>query len=252
MNIEFFPSGPGVLVEEEQRILFLADIHMGIEHELQKYGFHIRTRGQDRIRRICDLVTEAQPDLMVILGDIKHRIPGTSYQEFFELGSLFSAIRKIIPFIVTPGNHDPGIEEFLKPEEMRKKEGSLIGSIGILHGHTIPDPDLQGHLILCGHHHPVVSLTDQVGVALKSPCFILGEIDEHIFTQDPDEEGRTRLLMVPSCNELTGYGIEKTFRSPFSPLSRSLHIESAEILLPDGTYAGDLHSHLAYEKDTPA
>jgi len=83
MNIEFFPSGPGVLVEEEQRILFLADIHMGIEHELQKYGFHIRTRGQDRIRRICDLITEAQPDLMVILGDIKHRIPGTSYQELF-------------------------------------------------------------------------------------------------------------------------------------------------------------------------
>ena len=49
MNIEFFPAGPGVLVEEEQRILFLADIHMGIEHELQKYGFHIRSRGQNEL-----------------------------------------------------------------------------------------------------------------------------------------------------------------------------------------------------------
>jgi len=56
--------------------------------------------------------------------------------------------------------------------------------------------------------------------------------------------------MVPSCNELTGYGIEKTFRSPFSPLSRSLIIETAEILLPDGTYAGELTSHLAYDQLT--
>ncbi len=249
MNIEFFPAGPGVLVEEEQRILFLADIHMGIEHELQKYGFHIRSRGQERITRICDLITEAGPDLLIILGDVKHRVPGTSYQEFFELQHLFSALRKMIPFIITPGNHDPGIEEFLKPDEIRKKEGSLIGSLGILHGHTYPDPDLTGHLLLCGHHHPVVSLPDQVGVALKSPCYVLGEIDSHIFSNEHNESS-TRVLMVPSCNELTGYGIEKTFRSPFSPLSRSLIIETAEILLPDGTYAGELTSHLAYDQLT--
>lgn len=247
MNIDFFPSGPAVQIEEEKRILFIADIHMGIEYELQKHGFFIRTRGQDRITRICDLVKEADPDILVILGDVKHRIPGTSYQEFYELGNLFSALRKIIPFCVTPGNHDPGIEEFLKPEEMRKKEGSIIDQVGILHGHTIPDEELQGKLIFCGHHHPTVTLRDQVGVALRSPCFILGEVDSHIFPEEMDNE-TTRLLMIPSCNEMTGYGIEKTFHSPFSPLSRSLIIETAEVLLPDGTYAGSLHSHLHYDE----
>ncbi|HOJ96754.1 MAG TPA: metallophosphoesterase [Methanospirillum sp.] len=251
MNIDLYPAGPGVLVEEEQRILFLADIHMGIEHELQKYGFHIRSRGQERITRICDLITEASPDLLIMLGDIKHRVPGTSYQEFFELQHLFSSLRKRIPFIITPGNHDPGIEEFLKPDEIRKKEGSLIGSLGILHGHTHPDMDLMGHLLLCGHHHPVVSLPDQVGVALKTPCYVLGELDSHMFS-DTYDGSSTRVLMVPSCNELTGYGIEKTFRSPFSPLSRSLIIETAEILLPDGTYAGELTSYLAYDQHISA
>ncbi len=252
MNIDFFPSGPAVMIHEEQTILFLADIHMGIEYEMRNFGFHIRSRGQARIERICDLVQQADPDLVVILGDVKHRISGTSYQEFFELGTLFSSLRKHAPFLVTPGNHDPGIEAFLKPEELRAKEGTLVDSIGILHGHTIPDPRLQGHLVLCGHHHPVVSLPDQVGVALKSPCYILGELNSDIFQDEGDDEVSTRVLMVPSCNEMTGYGIEKTFRSPFSPISRSLIIETAEILLPDGTYAGDLLTHLAYDEHAPA
>ncbi|NLW76022.1 metallophosphoesterase [Methanospirillum purgamenti] len=250
MNIDFFPDGPAVQIEEESRILFFADIHMGIEHELQKHGFHFRTKGKERITRICNLIKEAEPDLVVILGDVKHRIPGTSFQEFYELQDLFLAIRKISPFCVTPGNHDPGIEEFLKPEEIRNKEGSLIDQVGALHGHMVPDPAIQGRLILCGHHHPIVSLSDQVGVALRTPCFILGELDPHIFSEENNEDEISRILMVPSCNELTGYGIEKTFRSPFSPLSRSLVIESAEILLPDGTYAGDLLSHL--QNDTKA
>jgi hypothetical protein len=56
--------------------------------------------------------------------------------------------------------------------------------------------------------------------------------------------------MVPSCNELTGYGIEKTFRSPFSPPFTVTDYETAEILLPDGTYAGELTSHLAYDQLT--
>ncbi|NLV26378.1 MAG: metallophosphoesterase [Methanomicrobiales archaeon] len=246
MNIDFFPNGPAVQIEEEMRILFIADIHMGIEHELKKFGFHFKTRGPERIERILSLVKESSPDILVILGDVKHRVPGTSYQEFFELKNLFSALREITPFCVTPGNHDPGIERFLKSNEIRKKEGSIIGNVGIMHGHTIPDENLQGNLILCGHHHPTVALKDQVGVALQSSCFVLGEVDPHIFPEVKEYE-TTRLLMVPSLNELTGYGIEKTFRSPFSPLSRSLILESAEVLLPDGTYAGDLLSHLQHD-----
>lgn len=251
MNIQFFPSGPAVQIEEEKRVLFIADIHMGIEHELQKHGFHFKSRGKERITRLCNLVKDTDPDILVILGDVKHRIPGTSFQEFYELGNLFSTLRKIVPFCITPGNHDPGIEEFLKPEELKKKDGSVIDQVGILHGHTIPDEILQGKLILCGHHHPTVTLHDQVGVALRSSCFVLGEVDPHIFPEETVDQ-TTRLLMVPSCNELTGYGIEKTFRSPFSPLSRSLIVETAEVLLPDGTYAGDLLSHLHYDEITSA
>ena len=249
MEIEFFESGPGVIIENERRTLYIADIHMGIESELQARGIHLRTRGKERILRILDLIKESEPDHLVILGDVKHRVPGTSWQEFRELPFLFSSLRQVTPFSVSPGNHDPGIEEFLKPAELLRKEGSVMDGIGVMHGHTKPDMDLMGRLILCGHHHPVVSLPDQVGIALKSPCYVLGEVDTDLFqTQEEDKQPTTRVLMVPSWNELTGYGIERTFRSPFSPLSRSMIIETAECLLPDGTYAGDLKGLIHYDE----
>ena len=73
---------------------------------------------------------------------------GISWQEFKEIPELFSNIRKKSNLLVTPGNHDPGIEEFLRPEEILPKEGSLLEDIGVLHGHTRPDP------ILAGQSHP--------------------------------------------------------------------------------------------------
>ncbi len=54
--------------------------------------------------------------------------------------------------------------------------------------------------------------------------------------------------MVPAFNEFSGYGIEKIFRAPFSPLSRAVVIETAECLLSDGTYAGDLLSLIRHER----
>ena len=149
---------------------------------------------------------------------------------------------------MTPGNHDPGIEEFLRPDEILPKEGSILDGNGVLHGHTRPDPSLAGHLILVGHHHPVASLSDEVGIALRSPCYVLAELRESVFESPIPEAEKTRVLMVPAFNEFSGYGIEKTFRSPFSPISGAVVTETAECLLSDGTYGGDLLSLIRHEQ----
>jgi len=246
MEIEYHASGPALVLDDKQRILVAADLHMGIESDLRLHGIHLQSRGADRISRLIDLVQEVSPDMILLLGDIKHRVPGTSWQEFRELPALFSELRRHAVLRVTPGNHDPGIEEFLKPSELLPTEGSLIDGIGFLHGHTRPDPILAGHLILAGHHHPVVSLFDEVGVALRSPCYVLGEIAGDIF-ETPADGTKTRVLLVPAFNEFSGYGIEKTFKSPFSPLSRAMIQETAECFLSDGTYGGDLLSVIRHE-----
>ncbi len=246
MEIEYHPSGPALLIDTRHRILVAADLHMGIESDLRLHGIHLQSRGAERIARLLHLVQEVSPDIILLLGDIKHRVPGTSWQEFRELPLLFSEMRQHALLRVTPGNHDPGIEEFLRPSELLPREGALIDGIGFLHGHTKPDPILAGHLILAGHHHPVVSLFDEVGVALRSPCYVLGEVAGDIF-DTPEQDTKTRVLLVPAFNEFSGYGIEKTFKSPFSPLSRAMILETAECFLSDGTYGGDLLSVIRHE-----
>jgi uncharacterized protein len=248
MDIEYLASGPALQITGEKRIFIVADIHMGIESDLRLHGIHLQSRGKERIARLTNLVRDAAPDIILLLGDIKHRVPGTSWQEFYELPALFSDLRRCAAIRVTPGNHDPGIEEFLRPDELLPKEGSILDGIGVLHGHTRPDPCLSGHLILAGHHHPVASLSDEVGVALRSPCYVLAELHDELFGLPEPPKAKSRILMVPSFNEFSGYGIEKTFRAPFSPLSRAVVTGTAECLLADGTYAGDLLSLIRHEQ----
>lgn len=248
MEIEYFPAGPALQITNEQRVLMIADLHMGIESDLRFHGIHLQSRGEERITRLISLVKDASPDIILLLGDVKHRVPGTSWQEFRELPSLFQSLRRVAPIRITPGNHDPGIEEFLHPEEVLPREGTLFDGFGVLHGHTRPDPSLRGHLIIAGHHHPVASLSDEVGIALRTPCYVLAELSDDLFASPGADEEHTRLLMVPAFNEFSGYGIEKTFRSPFSPLSRAVCIKTAECLLADGTYGGDLPSLIRHDK----
>lgn len=248
MEIEYLDSGPGLLITDTRRMMVIADIHMGIESDLREHGIHLQSRGKERVERVINLVKETSPDVLLLLGDIKHRILGVSWQEFLEIPRLFSDLRKITSILVTPGNHDPGIEEFLHPEELLPKEGSLIDDIGVLHGHTKPDPSLAGHLIIAGHHHPVVSLYNEVGIALRSPCYILAELKDTVFESEIAEKNATRVLLVPAFNELSGYEIRKTFKSPFSPLSRAIVTQTAECLLSDGTYCGDLLSLMQYDQ----
>lgn len=247
MEIEYHSAGPALQITGEQRILVTADLHMGIETDLRRHGIHLRSRGEDRIARLLALVRDVSPDILLMLGDIKHRVPGTSWQEFRELPPLFSRLRTLTSIRVTPGNHDPGIEEFLRPGELLPRDGSVLDEFGCMHGHTRPDSSLAGHLILAGHHHPVVALSDRVGVALRSPCYILGELRDDLFGPPPPDERTSRILLVPAFNEFSGYSIEKTFRSPFSPLSRAVVQETAECLLSDGTYGGDLMSLINHD-----
>jgi len=77
MEIDYFPSGPAFQITGEQRILVIADLHMGIESDLRLHGVHLQSKGKERIDRLSELVQEISPDILLMLGDVKHRVPGT-------------------------------------------------------------------------------------------------------------------------------------------------------------------------------
>ncbi|ABN57181.1 MULTISPECIES: metallophosphoesterase [Methanoculleus] len=233
MHLHFIENGPALLVESDRRVLVVADLHMGIESGLERHGVHIASRSAARADRVIACIEEAEPDLLLLLGDVKHNVPVTSRQEYRELPAVLRSFRDHVPIAVAPGNHDGGIGRFLEPGELLPAEGTLIDGIGYLHGHTHPAPELHGHLVVVGHHHPVVSLVDTVGCAARArPAYLYSGFEE------PSGE-RTRLLFVPTFNEFAG-GIDvgRLRESGLGPLSRCIDKNSAEVYLADGTYVG--------------
>lgn len=244
MKIEFIRDGPALVIEGEERLLIVADTHFGIEADLAAHGLHFRSRSRGRLERLQTTIDLARPDKLILLGDVKHSIPTLTRQEYDELPGILDSLRDRLPLRVFPGNHDIGIERFLDPDELMPKEGAVLDGTGYLHGHMYPSPDLAGHLIVAGHHHPLLSIRDEVGCALQAPAYIRTHLDPVKIGLENPAGGKKpiRALFVPAFNEIAGYDILKIAKDPFSPISRCMLHDETEIILADGTYIGSLKS----------
>jgi hypothetical protein len=251
MKMEFIGEGPALIIEGRQRMLVVADLHFGIEADLAAHGLHFKSRSESRLERLHKVIDLTKPDELVLLGDIKHSIPSLTWQEHHEMPKIFDSLRTRLPLHVFPGNHDIGIERFLHDGEIRPKDGMVLDGIGYLHGHMIPSPALAGHLVVIGHHHPMLSLRDEVGCALQSPAYLRAEIDtfETGKKNSLKNSSPSRILFMPSFNEIAGYDILQIIKKPFSPLSRLMKKENTEIILADGTYIGPLRALITDETD---
>lgn len=235
MNLTFIRDGPALVVEGEERVLVVADTHFGIEADLASHGLHFRSRSSDRLERLLRTIDHADPDTLLLLGDIKHSIPSVTRQEYYELPKILGALRERVPLLIFPGNHDIGLERFVQEGELQPRDGAVVDGVGYQHGHMTPAPALLGHLVVLGHHHPLLSLHDDVGCALQEPAYLRTALTPPPKSSGP---GPTRLLFMPAFNELAGYDLLRIVRDPFSPLSRGMDTTGAEIILADGTLIG--------------
>ena len=56
MRVEFLAEGPAALVVNTERTLVVADLHFGIESDLERHGWHFSSRSFERMQRVTDLV----------------------------------------------------------------------------------------------------------------------------------------------------------------------------------------------------
>ena len=237
MEPEFYPTGPAVAIERREKVLAIADPHFGVEADLHRKGLHFESRSALRLERLMEIIEESDPDYLVVLGDLKHMIPYVTRQEKAEMPQILRTIRRETEFRLAPGNHDTGLEHYLMPGELLPASGAVIDGTGYFHGHMIPDEKLFGHLIVCGHHHPVVNLYDDVGCALRgTPGYLLAEVDTTAWT-NVQTESPTRVLLVPAFYELAGgMDVRLIPGSKVSPIAKAIRPETGEVFLKDGTY----------------
>jgi hypothetical protein len=231
--------------------LVLADLHLGIEHELSLSGLNIPSQIEPRINRALRYLEITNAHHIVLLGDIKHSIGKISALERHDVPRFLRSIAECARVDVVPGNHDAGIE-YLIPRDtrfgikIRSSKGCRICDVGLVHGHTWPSPELLTcSNIILGHNHPIVRLADSLGYVSSKPVWIRTHFVESIFRErypDLNGYGDPRVIIMPAFNELVG-GIafnEASYDTLLGPLfaHRVILLDGAQAYLLDGTYLG--------------
>ncbi|MGI5964439.1 MAG: metallophosphoesterase [Candidatus Methanomethylophilaceae archaeon] len=220
-------------------VLVIGDLHIGLESHLMSKGFHITSKTGE----MFDSVIEAAGDShkLIIIGDVKDSVPGTSKQEYREIPDFFEGLLEHFGSVeLVRGNHDTGIEEFLPGRvRIRPASGTVHDGVGYIHGHTWPSEEvMRCETIVMAHSHPAVMFKDGIGKITTEPCWVRGTFSgtSEKYPQVPSE-----FVIVPAFNRMLGGSpVNVVGEGLLGPLMNSElpDLDNAEIYLLDGVYLG--------------
>ncbi len=266
---------PAALIKEKKtRTLVISDPHIGWENALQAKGIHVPSQTPKILNKLVALLAEHKPDMLLILGDVKFTVVTTELGEWHDIPDFFIQLQHHVADIsIVRGNHDANLEPLL-PEsvKMLPATGTIIGDVGLFHGHKWPSPSLLGcKTLVMGHVHPVVVFRDPSGFKLSRQVWVKADCNpealakvllqkhkvkiegtvEVTMKKHYDVKPRTtQVFMMPSFNDfLGGRALNETRpgkegqATMIGPMLRSgtLELDNAEIYMLDGTYLGTLN-----------
>lgn len=225
----------------------VADLHIGYELSLREKGVRLAS-GLERMKEeLVALLEETGAERLVLLGDVKHSIPGAGSEEMLELRNFFSSLSEKAEIVVVKGNHDGNIGEFAREAKIFGSSGTVVDEVGLFHGNAWPAPGVVecGWAIL-GHIHPCVEVADSEGRRTTERAWAVGKSDgKKLLERYPDANGKLNLVLMPAfnplvgCHPLNGKGIRKGVPGPF--LSKGMFkLADAQIHLLSGVGLGRL------------
>lgn len=234
-----------------ERALVVADYHAGIEAGLRyERGVELDSHADVRRARIRTLLDRTDPDRLVVLGDLGHRIGNPKGDEEGELAAFAEMVTDRVPVTLVRGNHDGGIEEQLAPEYgdrfvVTDGAGVRLGDVGFVHGHRWPKREvLEADIVCSAHEHPAVRLEDSVGGGRKERAWLRGPLRPEPFADHLELDAAEldwkspELVVFPAFNDRSGgtwVNVDgQGFLSPFLPDA----LRSADAYLLDGTRLG--------------
>ncbi|NMC60154.1 MAG: metallophosphoesterase [Candidatus Methanofastidiosa archaeon] len=217
--MELYPviNKPAIIIESDKKYLVVADLHLGKEYEYYKKGIKVPDVGQKMKAELLKIIKRKNIDELILLGDIKHNLPFTSY---FEKLNLPKFLEFKIPITLVKGNHDGNIEE-LVPNDVLKS--IRIEEYVLTHGHIL----IENTNLIMGHIHPVIEFIDSNGKITRLKCFLKTETPLNV-------------VILPSFNPIIeGISVNKNEEIP-GPYFESgrFDIKDFDCYLLDGTYLG--------------
>lgn len=232
--------GDAALLLKEIGALIVADLHIGIEHEMSSMGVTLPSQMEGMVERLSALARAAKARRLVMVGDLKHNLPRSSRQEALEVPRFLECLHRIFDEIdMVKGNHDGGIERLLPTYvRMHPSTGVRIGGYGICHGHSWPSPKvMDADILLIAHSHPVVMLRDALGHTWTERCWLRTTFSGG--KRYPGTEGRA--VVIPAYNPYCrGHPCNLEGGRLIGPLFRNviIDLDAAEIYLLDSTFLG--------------
>jgi putative SbcD/Mre11-related phosphoesterase len=203
--------------------LLVADLHLGIEEDLELQGIHVPYDISGEIRNtVLDALREGGTRRLIVIGDLKHELGSGLRAEYDEVGKLLRGAAELgVKTSLVRGNHD----NFIAPTVRRLggevlQDFAMIDGCCLAHGHADFRPGNRGcRCLVIGHEHPTVTVMDEVGVKHRFKAFLWGKVDG------------VETLVLPSPNPLAG-GMpvnEVGANELLSPILRRIGVDSFEV-----------------------
>ncbi|UEC43311.1 MAG: Metallophos domain-containing protein [Methanothrix sp.] len=238
------PNEPLLLVEGSEKVLVAADLHIGIEHHLWLGGASVPSQTGKMLEGLVARVEEVSADRLLLLGDIKHNLPWTSFQEKSEVPAFLNSLSRAAKVEVVLGNHDIGLSDLAPQEvEIHPATGTVIDGAGYFHGHTWPDPQVfEAEVLVASHLHPAVRLADRIGSGPPERAWLRAPLSPEGLSEEYGREiSGPEVTIVPAYNPLCGgYPLDSPSREERGPLPRIVRLDEGRVYLLDGTDLGRL------------
>jgi uncharacterized protein len=256
MEIRFLNGRPALVISDREhgKTLVVADLHLGLEHELYKNGVVIAPQAKRFHDDLAKMIKETGAKRLVIVGDLKHKIPGISFREIREIPKLMFPIAEKAQVVLTRGNHDTELGD-LAPDSVKvyDSKGFTIGPYAFFHGHAWPGKEaFKCDYLFTAHIHPTVEFLDDFGFRMVEKVWVKGQLDKKFigkkFKLKPDEMGEMNTIILPTFNPLIGgfplnkkgVGLMHRKSEYMGPLLKSgaLDMTKCEAFMLDGTSLG--------------
>jgi uncharacterized protein len=241
---------PLLLVEFDSKVLVASDLHLGLEYELWLNGMSIPSQTEHLLRNLRNYLKDIKPDFLVLLGDVKHNVPRTSWQEKREVPNFLEALSQDARIEVVPGNHDVGLDEIAPPDvKVHSSSGMVLDNIGYFHGHTWPAKKLlESRALIAGHIHPAVKLRDPLGYTITRPVWIRSNVLSGVAEKQYGQKiPYLEIILVPAFNYLCGgMPLNASSEEERGPILAMSNLEQARVYLVDGTDLGHLKEITSY------